>query len=79
MPQLLELRGNVPTRIERLQRGDYDAVVLAAAGLARLGLERHVSEYLDPAGSAAGGIAGSDRGVRARRRRGDAALARGPR
>lgn len=45
---LLELRGNVPTRIERLQRGDYDAVVLAAAGLARLGLERHVSEYLDP-------------------------------
>jgi hydroxymethylbilane synthase len=46
---LLELRGNVPTRIERLQRGDYDAIVLAAAGLARLGLERHISEHLDPA------------------------------
>jgi hydroxymethylbilane synthase len=46
--QLLELRGNVPTRIERLQRGDYDAIVLAAAGLARLGLEAHVSEYLPP-------------------------------
>lgn len=45
---LLELRGNVPTRIEKLQRGDYDAIVLAAAGLARLGLERHVSEYLAP-------------------------------
>ena len=43
---LLELRGNVPTRIERLQRGDYDAIVLAAAGLARLGLAQHVSEYL---------------------------------
>ena len=43
-----ELRGNVPTRIERLQRGDYDAIVLAAAGLGRLGLERHVSEYLSP-------------------------------
>jgi hydroxymethylbilane synthase len=43
---LLELRGNVPTRIERLQRGDYDAIVVAAAGLVRLGLERHVSEYL---------------------------------
>ena len=43
---LLELRGNVPTRIERLQRGDYDAVVLAAAGLERLGLAQHVSEYL---------------------------------
>jgi hydroxymethylbilane synthase len=43
---LLELRGNVPTRIERLQRGDYDAIVLAAAGLSRLGLAQHVSEYL---------------------------------
>jgi len=44
---LLELRGNVPTRIERLRRGDYDAIVLAAAGLARLGLEAQVTEYLD--------------------------------
>ena len=42
----LELRGNVPTRIERLQRGEYDAIVLAAAGLVRLGLARHVTEYL---------------------------------
>jgi len=45
---LLDLRGNVPTRIERLERGDYDAIVLAAAGLERLGLARHVSEYLEP-------------------------------
>jgi hydroxymethylbilane synthase len=45
---LLELRGNVPTRIERLQRGEYDAIVLAAAGLTRLGLAQHVSEYLSP-------------------------------
>lgn len=45
---LLELRGNVPTRLERLQRGDYDAIIVAAAGLARLGLSQHVSEYLDP-------------------------------
>jgi len=45
---LLELRGNVPTRIERLRRGEYDAIVLAAAGLARLGLEGQVSEYLSP-------------------------------
>jgi hydroxymethylbilane synthase len=44
--QLLELRGNVPTRLERLQRGEYDAIVLAAAGLVRLGLEPHVTEYL---------------------------------
>src|SRR5262249_48726137 len=45
---LLELRGNVRTRIERLQRGEYDAVVLAAAGLARLGLAQHATEYLPP-------------------------------
>ena len=44
----VELRGNVPTRIERLERGDYDAIILAAAGLTRLGLERHVTEYLSP-------------------------------
>lgn len=43
---LLELRGNVPTRIERLQRAEYDAIVLAAAGLLRLGLAQHVTEYL---------------------------------
>ena len=45
---LTELRGNVPTRLERLQRGEYDAIVLAAAGLARLGLDGHITEYLPP-------------------------------
>jgi len=44
--ELLELRGNVPTRIERLQKGDYDAIILAAAGLRRLGLDKHISELL---------------------------------
>lgn len=44
--EVLELRGNVPTRVERLQQGRYDAVVLAAAGLKRLGLDRHVTAYL---------------------------------
>jgi hydroxymethylbilane synthase len=44
----VELRGNVPTRIERLKGGDYDAIILAAAGLARLGLTRHVTEFLSP-------------------------------
>jgi len=44
----LELRGNVPTRIEWLQRGEYDAIVLAAAGLARLDLAQHVTEFLSP-------------------------------
>lgn len=42
----MELRGNVPTRIEKLKKGDYDAIVLAAAGLARLGLENHISARL---------------------------------
>ena len=45
---LLELRGNVPTRIERLKDGDYDAIILAAAGLRRLGLQQHISELLLP-------------------------------
>jgi hydroxymethylbilane synthase len=45
----LELRGNVPTRVERLQRGDYDAIILAAAGLARLELGAHVTQLLEPA------------------------------
>lgn len=44
--QLLELRGNVPTRIERLKKGDYDAIILAAAGLRRLGLDANISELL---------------------------------
>ncbi len=33
------LRGNVPTRVEKLRRGDYDAIILAEAGVARLGLD----------------------------------------
>ena len=40
------IRGNVDTRIEKVQRGDYDGTVLAAAGLARLGRLDVVSEYL---------------------------------
>jgi hydroxymethylbilane synthase len=43
---LLELRGNVPTRLERLAATDYDAIVLAAAGLLRLGLGQHIRERL---------------------------------
>ncbi len=46
---LLELRGNVPTRIERLAQGKYDAIVLATAGLKRLDLAAHIAAYLEPA------------------------------
>jgi hydroxymethylbilane synthase len=44
--RVLELRGNVDTRIEKLKRGDYDAIVLAKAGLDRLGLSANISEVL---------------------------------
>jgi hydroxymethylbilane synthase len=45
---LQELRGNVPTRIERLHEGRYDAIILATAGLKRLELTQHITEHLDP-------------------------------
>ncbi len=41
------MRGNVDTRLRKLQAGDVDAIVLAAAGLARLGLSDHITERLD--------------------------------
>lgn len=41
---VLDIRGNVETRIDKLQKGQYDAIVLAHAGLARLGLEHHISQ-----------------------------------
>jgi hydroxymethylbilane synthase len=44
--ELAELRGNVPTRLKRLDEGRYDAVVLAAAGVKRLGLGDRISAYL---------------------------------
>jgi hydroxymethylbilane synthase len=44
--QAMELRGNVPTRVEKLQKGDYDAIILASAGLARLGLDKHITARL---------------------------------
>jgi hydroxymethylbilane synthase len=43
------LRGNVDTRLKRLENGELDAIVLACAGLARLGLESRISARLDPA------------------------------
>jgi hydroxymethylbilane synthase len=42
------LRGNVNTRLAKLENGDFDAIVLAAAGLERLGLEEHISQALTP-------------------------------
>ena len=44
--QVLDMHGNVETRLRRLDGGGYDAVVLAAAGLRRLGLEKRITEVI---------------------------------
>jgi hydroxymethylbilane synthase len=46
--RLRDIRGNVDTRLRKLHAGEYDAIVLAAAGLARLGALDRVTEWLDP-------------------------------
>ena len=44
---ILDLRGNVGTRLKKLDEGQFDAVILASAGLIRLGLAERISEMLD--------------------------------
>jgi hydroxymethylbilane synthase len=43
---IASLRGNVDTRLRKALKGQYDAILLAGAGLARLGLEAHVTQWL---------------------------------
>lgn len=45
--ELLTLRGNVNTRLARLDEGQFDAIILAAAGLRRLGFAARIRESLD--------------------------------
>src|SRR5574344_239956 len=45
--QVLDLRGNVNSRLAKLDAGDYDAILLAAAGLKRLGLEERITALLE--------------------------------
>ena len=45
--RLLDLRGNVNTRLAKLDAGDYDAIVLACAGLQRLGFDARIRARLD--------------------------------
>jgi len=47
--EIVPLRGNVPTRIRKLEDEDLDAVILASAGLERLGLADRIDERIDPA------------------------------
>ncbi|MCE9534674.1 MAG: hydroxymethylbilane synthase [Planctomycetes bacterium] len=45
---LIDLRGNVETRLRKLREQDLDAIILAEAGLIRLGLGNEITEILDP-------------------------------
>ena len=45
--EIKHLRGNIHTRLNKLETEDYDAIVLAAAGLKRVGLTDKISEYLN--------------------------------
>lgn len=46
--QIIDLRGNVGTRLGKLDAGEYDAIILASAGLKRLGLAERIAESLAP-------------------------------
>jgi len=46
--QVLDLRGNVNTRLKKLDDGEYDAILLAAAGVRRMGWESRITELLAP-------------------------------
>lgn len=43
-----DLRGNVNTRLRKLDAGEFDAIILASAGLIRLGMQQRIREYLAP-------------------------------
>ncbi len=44
--QIVDLRGNVPTRIDKFLKSDWDAIVLARAGVERLKLQKYISSYI---------------------------------
>src|SRR5436190_20341402 len=46
--EVVELRGNVPTRLGKVEKGSVHAAVLAAAGLIRLGVQQRIAVFLDP-------------------------------
>jgi hydroxymethylbilane synthase len=46
--QVVDLRGNLNTRLEKLDAGEYDAIILAAAGVVRLGWSLRIGEFFQP-------------------------------
>ncbi|MEO5902491.1 MAG: hydroxymethylbilane synthase [Gemmatimonadaceae bacterium] len=48
--EVVELRGNVPTRLRKVDQGKVHAAILAAAGLIRLNASQHIKEFLEPPG-----------------------------
>jgi len=44
--KVVDLRGNVPTRIQKFLESDWDAIILACAGVERLKLKKHISSYI---------------------------------
>lgn len=46
--KIKDLRGNVNTRLKKLDEGQYDAIILAAAGLLRLDMAERISDYIEP-------------------------------
>jgi len=43
---IVDLRGNIDTRLTKLKKGEYDAIILASAGLKRMGFENSITEYI---------------------------------
>lgn len=46
--EIRDIRGNVDTRLKKLDGGNFDAIILAAAGLKRLGLEHRIAHFFEP-------------------------------
>ncbi|MEJ1296150.1 MAG: hydroxymethylbilane synthase [Candidatus Sedimenticola sp. (ex Thyasira tokunagai)] len=49
--KIAPLRGNVNTRLRKLDEGEFDAIILASAGLKRLGFDDRITDFIDPADS----------------------------